>query len=373
MNETLKTCPACDSAARVWYCGGTNPDGLNWGASCTRCTATLNGGFASEEAAVEGWNALPRREQKAESRWYYSELELTLRQYPEARLYNALNPDGKHTSISEHLCAASGDKRISDSEARALIAKWQTTSNPAPAPEPAPADEQVREMNPLANVIGTNRCPVCNGPSVGNVTCSRCRLATPPTPQPQPALERVWVCFDRLGKLPHGNAYGVRQDLSLHDEEPLQAEYILASIHEAKLQAAVELAAIAEAKVKELEQKVRSLTYNNGINETTLNAHRTVIMGALELMGESGGADLEMKVKALVAERDHASDMANAATARVAELEAELAQLRTQRRDEEVAHAAYTDGVHAVTAEQDKLHFTVANFPGYGELTGGAM
>jgi hypothetical protein len=309
MNENLKTCPSCGAKARL--CS----DGYG---QCVNVECALAG--PSNDPTGEKWNALPRREQKAESRWYYEEGTGILRQYPEGLMYSAGLPAGTKPIAPEKLCISDGDKRIPDSEARALIAKWQKPSNPTPAPEPPPADEQVLwtgEVDGKRYELTTagytkDQCRGCvadgTSSSVGlcgklNDHCQCVRLGEHvgifrlATPQPQPAPERVCVTQFHHGGL--GGAF-TPEDYAGYavPEDSRRLDYTLTSIHEAKWRAAVELAAIAEAKVKTLKQ-----------------------------------------------ERDHASDMANAATARVADLEEKLsasrklAQLYLEGRNQEWGRA----------------------------------
>jgi hypothetical protein len=116
-------------------------------------------------------------EPKPESRWYYDEEYATLRQYPEEILYSDDTPSGHTTVTPEQRCITDGDKRLSDPEARALLASWQK-------------------------------------------------------PQPPTAPERVWVCVDDVTGKPSG-AYDYTPNLAtgstLH-------EYTLTSICKATVQ-----------------------------------------------------------------------------------------------------------------------------------------
>jgi hypothetical protein len=166
-----------------------------------------------------------------------------------------------------------------------------------------PRREQKVESRPACGHANSYRRDVVDGHGrFDHAFCSYCgkqytRPATPPTPQPQPAPERVCVTQFHHGGL--GGAF-TPEDYAGYavPEDSRRLDYTLTSIHEAKWRAAVELAAIAEAKVKTLKQ-----------------------------------------------ERDHASDMANAATARVADLEEKLsasrklAQLYLEGRNQEWGRA----------------------------------
>jgi phosphotransferase system HPr-like phosphotransfer protein len=251
MNENLKTCPACGGTDVAMFRPTEQVE-------CRTYKCRMFGPVSDPTGAK--WNAMPRREQKTESRWYYCEPELTLRQYPEARLYNALNPDGKHTSIAEHRCIADGDKLTPEPAARALIASWQKPNNPTPAPEPAPADEQMRTAVPYGGEVyefvetpagstegGCAYCdakpdtPLCKAlcDARMGLFCHWRKSATPPTPQPQTAREQVWC--SQANRTDGGNWFA--------EPTALCEPYILTSIHEAKWQSAVELAAIAEANL----------------------------------------------------------------------------------------------------------------------------
>jgi hypothetical protein len=296
MNETTpKTCPACEKKAEL--CGSY--------VRCTNPNCCVVG--PNNDPRGENWNRMPRREQKAESRWYYDESTMILRQYPETLMYCGAIPAGGKTDTTEADCIRDHDKRLTDPEARALIAKWQKPSNPTPATEPTPVGMPARReiAGRFCDRVKSDAPGSCNGCAFETKHGCGCPLddaecgpdhiyvfaTTPPTTQPQTAPERVY-----LGSATGTHAYVAftvpQQDVDGSDLG-LPA-YVLASLLEAKADDCLEL---------------------------------------------------DRANDALKQERDHASDMANAATARVADLEEKLsasrklAQLYLEGRNQEWGRA----------------------------------